>query len=82
MYRTVPIVSIQIQKMKMMKATPQLESGHLMRDYLRRKDRVTCTFNFSSMYIFPLLIVCNQLILNGPTKVARAMVVAPSKVYR
>jgi hypothetical protein len=60
------MVRIHTKRMKTKKAAPQLESGHLMLDFLRRKERVTyCTFNFSSMFKSALLTVSDQFILNG-----------------
>jgi hypothetical protein len=60
------MVHIHTQRMKTNKATPRLESGHLMLDFRRRKERVTyCTLSFSSMFKFALLIVFYQFTLNG-----------------
>jgi hypothetical protein len=60
------MVRIHTQRMKTKKTVPQLESSHLMLDFLRRKEMVTyCTFNFSSMFKSTLLIVFYQFILNG-----------------
>jgi hypothetical protein len=74
MYRRISMVRIHTQRMKTKKATPQLESGHLMFDFLRIKERVAyCTLSFSSMFKSALLIVFYQFILNGWIQVATTM---------